>query len=426
MLQIAAISLLILLLFGVPITFSLLGSGLLAVLVTGGFSEYVIVERFIAGINSFALMAIPLFIAGGSIMNEGGISRRIVNFCSALFSWLRGGLGCVCVGSNMIFGGISGSGTAAVSAIGSITAPAMIEAGYSTGFTGALIAGAGSTAPIIPPSCDMIVLASITGLSVAKVFMGGLVPGVSIGIALMFVCMLYARKHNIDYGGKFVAANVWKTFKEAILALLMPIIIIGSVSVGFCTATEAGALACVYGLVVGKFVYKELTLKGLLRVFKQAIVVNGQIMTLIAASCLYAYIFAMENVSDTLRNFLAGISDNYTVIMLIVAGLMLFIGCFMECTGVMPIILPIVYPLLQSMGCNMVQFGVMFCMCTIIGGLTPPVGCYLFVAASVIREKATKIIPWMFVMVAVDVAFMLVTLFWEPFATWLPTLLLGA
>ena len=426
MLQIAAITLFALLLLGVPITFALLGSGLLAVLVTGGFSEYVIIERFIAGINSFSLMAIPLFIAGGAIMNESGISRRIVDFCASLFSWVRGGLGCICVASNMVFGGISGSGTAAVSAIGSITAPAMIKTGYDKGFTGALIAGAGSTAPIIPPSCDMIVFASITGLSVAKIFIGGLVPGISIGIVLMIICMLYAKKHDIDYGGKFEFSRVWKTFIQAIWALAMPVMIIGGVSIGFGTATEAGAVACVYGLIVGKFVYKELTVQGLFRVFKQAVIVNGQIMTLIAASSLYGYIFAMENVSGRLRDFLSGISSNYTVIMLIVAALMLVIGCFMECTGVMPIILPIVYPLLQSMGCNMVQFGVMICMCTIIGGLTPPVGCYLFVSASVVKERVTKIIPWMYLMVAVDVVFMLLTLFWEPFATFLPSLIFGS
>ena len=425
MLLIAAVTLFALLFLGVPITFALLGSGLMGVLLGGGFSQYVIVERFIAGINSFSLMAIPLFIAGGAIMNEGGISRKIVNFCSALFSWVRGGLGCVCVAANMIFGGISGSGTAAVSAIGGITAPSMLELGYTKGFVGALIAGAGSTAPIIPPSCDMIVFASITGLSVAKVFIGGLVPGISIGVVLMIICMLYAKKHGIDYGGKFIPANVWKTFKEAIWALIMPIIIIGGVSVGFCTATEAGAVACVYGLFVGAFIYRELTIPGLVKVFKQAVVVNGQIMTLIGASSLYGYIFAMENVSGQLRDFLSSVSDDYHVIMLIIAVLMLIIGCFMECTGVMPIILPIVYPLLQSMGCNMVQFGVMFCMCTIIGGLTPPVGCYLFVSAAVVKEKVTKIIPWMCLMVVVDVVFMLITLFWEPFATFLPKMIFG-
>lgn len=423
MLQIAGITLIILLLLGIPITFALLGSGLLAVLLTNGFSDYVIIERFIAGINSFSLMAIPLFVAGGAIMNAGGISKHIVNFCSSLLSWLRGGLGCVCVGSNMIFGGISGSGVAAVSAIGSITAPALEKAGYSKGFIGGLIGGAGAVAPIIPPSCDMIVFASITGLSVARIFMGGMVPGICIGIVMMVICVLYARKHNIDYGGKFVLVNVWKAFKEAIWALLMPVIIIGGVAAGFCTATEAGAVACVYGLIVGKFVYKELTFKKVIESLRGSVVINGQIMTLIGASSLYGYIFAVQNVSATLRSFLGGISANPTVIMLIVAAIILCIGCFMECTGVMPIILPIVYPLLESMGCNMVQFGVVFCMCTIIGGLTPPVGCYLFVSASVVKEKITKIIPWIMVMMSVILFFMLLSLFWEPFATFLPTMI---
>ena len=388
MLIIACISLLALMLLGVPITFSLMGAGFLAVLLgDGSLQMYMNCRGFISGINSFTLMAIPFFMISGAIMNQGGLSKRIIRFCSALLSWLRGGVGIVCVAANMIFGAVSGSGTAAVAAIGSITAPDMEKIGYKKEFTGAMIAGAASTAPIIPPSNVMIIFASITGLSITRMFLAGYTPGFAIGLILMIICHFYAKKHNIDYGGKFSLKEAGKAFLDCFWALLMPLIIIVGITCGICTPTEAGAIACVYGLVVGLFFYKELNLKRILNV---------------------------------LYNAAEGI------IMLLIGAFMLLIGCFMEPVAVMPVILPLVFPLLQSLGCNMVQFGLMFSMCTIIGGLTPPVGSYLFVTVTVVKTGVTKLIPWMFVMIAVDLlVVMLVTLF-PSFCTWLPDLLLGA
>ena len=243
MLIIACISLLALMLLGVPITFSLLGAGFLAVLLgDGGLPMYMNCRGFISGVNSFTLMAIPFFMISGSIMNQGGLSKRIIQFCSSLFSWLRGGVGIVCVAANMIFGAVSGSGTAAVAAIGSITAPDMEKIGYKKEFTGAMIAGAASTAPIIPPSNVMIIFASITGLSITRMFLAGYTPGVAIGIILMVICHFYAKKHNIDYGGKFHLKAVITSLGECFWALLMPLIIIVGITAGFCTPTEAGAL----------------------------------------------------------------------------------------------------------------------------------------------------------------------------------------
>ena len=227
MLIVACVSLLALMLFGVPITFSLMGAGFLAVLLgDGNLQMYMNCRGFISGVNSFTLMAIPFFMISGAIMNQGGLSKRIIDFCSSLFAWLRGGVGIVCVAANMIFGAVSGSGTAAVAAIGSITAPDMDKIGYKKEFTGAMIAGAASTAPIIPPSNTMIIFASITGLSVTRMFLAGYTPGLVIGIILMVICHFYAKKHNIDYGGKFDIKKVGKSFLNSFLALLMPHIII--------------------------------------------------------------------------------------------------------------------------------------------------------------------------------------------------------
>jgi len=426
MLTVACIALLALMLLGVPITFSLLGAGYLAVLLTGKLDMYMNCRGFISGVNSFTLMAIPFFMISGAIMNQGGLSRRIINFCSALFSWLRGGVGIVCVAANMIFGAVSGSGTAAVAAIGSITAPDMQKIGYDREFTGAMIAGGASTAPIIPPSNTMIIFASITGLSITRMFLAGYTPGFAIGIILMFICHMYAKKHGIDYGGKFVLKNVGKEFLNSFWALLMPMIIIVGITAGFCTPTEAGAVACVYGLVVGIFIYKNLNVKSIVQVLIDAAQSTGQVLSLYAASTVFAYIFTVEKVGVTFQAWLSSASGgNPTIIMLLIGGFMLIIGCFMEPVAVMPVVLPLVYPLLQSLGCDMVQFGLMFSICTIIGGLTPPVGSYLFVTVTVVKSSVTKLVPWMLLMILVDLVVVLMVTFIPGFCTWLPNLLLG-
>lgn len=428
MLIVACVSLLALMLLGIPITFSLMGAGFLAVLLgDGNLQMYMNCRGFISGVNSFTLMAIPFFMISGAIMNQGGLSKRIIDFCSSLFAWLRGGVGIVCVAANMIFGAVSGSGTAAVAAIGSITAPDMEKIGYKKEFTGAMIAGAASTAPIIPPSNTMIIFASITGLSVTRMFLAGYTPGLVIGIILMIICHFYAKKHNIDYGGKFDIKKVGKSFLNSFPALLMPLIIIVGITAGFCTPTEAGAIACVYGLIVGLFFYKDLNLKNILNVLFDAAEGTGQVLSLYAASTVFGYIFTVEGVGQVFQNWLMGISSgNSIIIMLLIGAFMLLIGCFMEPVAVMPVILPLVYPLLQSLGCNMVQFGLMFSMCTIIGGLTPPVGSYLFVTVTVVKSSVVKLIPWMLVMIAVDLFVVLLVTFFPSFCTWLPDLFLGA
>lgn len=426
MIALVVIVLLILIFAGVPVAFSIMISGVAAVAVTDAFPLYIAVQRFVSGLNSFSLMAVPLFVMAGAIMGKGGIAKQIVNFASALLSWMRGGLSIVCVGANMIFAAISGSGTAAISAIGSLTAPAMVEKGYKRNFVGALIGGAGSLGPVIPPSVDMIVFASITGLSVQRMFMGGVVPGLFIGGCMMLVCYLYAKKHNIDYGGKFDAKKVWIAFKESIWALIMPLIIVGGVATGIFTATESGAVACVYGLIVGKFVYKELTFKEFTDSLRVSVVGTAQCMMILAASTLYSYIFAVENVAPVLQEWLLKVSGGGVIgIMFVTAGIMFLIGMFMETLAAMPIILPIVFPMLQKMGCNMTQFGVMFCLNTVVGGLTPPVGVYLFMSSFVAKVKASKIIPWMCVFIGIIVLAIVIAGFVPWFTAGLPDLLYG-
>lgn len=426
MIPIVVVSLIIMILLGVPICFAVGLSGFLGIYFGSNVDLFIVVQRFISGINSFSLMAVPLFILGGAIMDKSGISKRIVGFAAALFSWLRGGLSICCVAANMIFAGISGSGAAAVSAIGGITAPAMKEKGYKPGFVAALIGGAGSLGPVIPPSVDMIVFASITGLSVGRMFMGGILPGLLIGLCLMIFCYIYARKNDIDYGGKFEAKKVFVALRESIWGLIMPFIVIGGVIGGIFTATEAGVIACVYGLIIGAFVYKELKWKDIIPLFKKATENICQVMMIIGASTIYGYIFSLANVGDAICNFILSLTSSTTMIMLLTAGFMVFIGCFMESLAAMPIILPIVYPLLQGMGANMTQFGVMFCLCTVLGGLTPPVGIYLFLSMSIAKAKIQEIVPYLLVVVGIIILTIITAAFVPGLTSFLPDLFMGA
>ncbi len=425
MIPIVVVSLIIMIILGVPICFAVGLPGFLGIYFGSNVDLFIVVQRFISGINSFSLMAVPLFILGGAIMDKSGISKRIVGFAAALFSWVRGGLSICCVAANMIFAGISGSGAAAVSAIGGITAPAMKEKGYKPGFVAALIGGAGSLGPVIPPSVDMIVFASITGLSVGRMFMGGILPGLLIGLCLMVFCYIYARKNDIDYGGKFETKKVLFALRESIWGLIMPFIVIGGVIGGIFTATEAGVIACVYGLIIGAFVYKELKWKDIIPLFKKATENICQVMMIIGASTIYGYIFSLANVGDTICNFILSLSSSTTMIMLLTAGFMVFIGCFMESLAAMPIILPIVYPLLQSMGANMTQFGVMFCLCTVLGGLTPPVGIYLFLSMSIAKAKIQEIVPYLLVVVGIIIVTIITAAFVPGLTSFLPDLFMG-
>lgn len=425
MIQITIITLIVCLLFGVPIAFGIGIAGTAGLYFGSTMPMFMVVKNFFEGINSFSYMAIPLFILAGAIMGKGGISKKIVNFASAVLSWLRGGTAITTVGASMIFAAVSGSGAATISAIGGITIPEMLKKGYSRGFTAAMSAGAGALGPIIPPSVDMIVFGCITGFSITRIFVGGIVPGLMIGILLMLYCYLYAKRHNIDYGGKFVGKVVWEAFKDSIWALLMPIIIIGGVMGGIFTATEAGAVACVYGLIVAAFVYKTLSLKDLINVLKSASVNMAMVMMIIGFSSIFSYIFALEGMGQKIVDFMLSITTSPTGLFFLIIGFMAIIGCFMESLAALPIILPIVYPMFASMGVSLNQLGVVFALSTVLGGLTPPVGIYLFLSMNLTGAKMKEtVLPHMLIVIGI-LLFVIVLCILLPIPQFLPELVYG-
>ncbi len=426
MLTIAIVCLLIFLVLGVPVSFAVGLSGLLSIMFGSDIPALMAVQQTIRGINSFSIMAGPFFILAGEILGGAKLSERIIKFCHTTVNWMKGGLGCVCVTANMIFAGISGSGAATMSAIGTLTTPELEREGYKRSFIAALIAGGGSLGPIIPPSLNMVVFASVTGLSTGKLFIGGLVPGIIIGICLMVMCNLYARKHNIDPGkGKFVVGEAWSAFKDAFFALITPIIIIGGVVTGQFTATESGIVACLYGLFCGFFIYKTLTLKDMIPIFKRASSTSAMLLMLMGIANIYAYIFARENVGTIIQDFLMSISTNPTVIVLIVMGIMLVIGCFMETIAAMVVILPVIYPVILELGVDPLMFGVLFSISTVVGGLTPPVGLYLFMSMSITGAPFKEAIRYILPVVLIVLATMILILFIPQIVTFLPNLLVN-
>lgn len=426
MIGMAVVFLLIFIVLGVPVAFAIGFSGFLALVVGGDVPAFMAVQQMVKGINSFPLMACPLFILAGEIMGGARLSDRIIDFARELVSWMKGGVGCVCVVANMIFSAITGSGAAAISAVGGLTAPELKNLGYKPGFVAALIAGAGALGPIIPPSMNMIVYGSITGDSVGKLFVGGIMPGLIIGICLMILCFLYSRKYNIDGGsGTFSLPRLWKAFKDSFFAMLTPLIIIGGVIGGIFTATEAGVVACVYGLLCGLFIYRTIKFKDLFPIFRKATESSCMVMMIMGIATIYSYIFAVENVGSVVRDFLLGITTDPTIMMILIACLMLLVGMFMETLAAMSVLLPLLYPVVMSLGCDPIQFGVMFTISTVMGGLSPPVGVYLFQSMGIADASFKEVVPYMLIVVLIVLATMFSIIFIPGIATFLPNLLMG-
>ena len=417
MIKIAVIFLLIFMVMGVPVAFAIGFSGLLAVYFGSSTPLFTIVQMAVKGINSWSLMACPLFILAGGIMAEAKLSDRIVSFCGELVSWMRGGIGCVCVVANMIFG----SGAASISAIGGLVTPELKKAGYKPGFVAALIAGAGALGPIIPPSMNMIVYGSITGESTGKLFVGGVIPGIIIGAFLIGITVYYAKKWNVDAGtGNFNAKRLWKTFKDAIWALITPAIIIGGILGGVFTATEAGIVACIYGLICGLAIYRTIRIRELPRMFRSATEGTCMIMMIMGIAAVYGYIFAIENVGTIVTEWMLSITTNKYLIQLMILALMTLIGMFMETVAAMTVLLPVIYPLAMQVGVDPIGFGVWYCISTVLGGLTPPVGVYLFQSMGIVPAKFKEVVPYMIPIVIVVIITMLLIVFVPGIASWLP------
>ena len=418
--------LLLFIIVGVPVSIGIGMSGLLAIALTSDVPLFMVAQQMIRGINSFPLMAIPLFILAGEIMSGAKLSDLMISFARSLVSWMTGGLGMVCVVANMIFAGVTGSGAAAISAVGGLTGPELQREGYSRPFVASLIGGSGALGPVIPPSMNMIVIGSVTGVSVGRMFMGGFLPGLLIGACLMALCYLYARRHHIDTAsGKFDLRMAGEILIKALPALIMPAIILAGVAFGVFTATEAGVVACVYGLLCGLFIYRTVKLRDLFQIFRRSSETSAMLLLIMSTGSVWSYIFARDNVADKMSSFVLSIAHSPMAVFAIVMGIMLIVGCFMETLSATVVLLPIFWPIILTQGIDPVQFCVTFTIATVMGGLTPPVGSYLFLSMAITESPFSATTKRFIPIILIYLAVMLLMMFIPQISTLLPNLLMG-
>lgn len=382
----------VLLIIGAPISLCLAAGGACALLVAGDVNTMVIGQRMFGALDSFTIMAIPLFILSGGMMSSGGISKRLTDFCNAILGWLPGGLGVVTIFACMLFGALSGSPTATAAAIGSIMVPSMLEAGYDKRFTLGTVAVAGILGCIIPPSTVMISYSSVTDASVGSMFMGGILPGILMGIAMMIVAVKYGIQHKEIQRTPFSMRNLGHKTLRAIGALLMPVIILGGIYGGIFTPTEAAGVACAYGLIVGIFIYRELNLKELYKVFVGSASTTGMVLFIMACAAVFGYVMTRYQLTNEIANFIISVCANKYVFLLLVNILLLIVGCFLETTAAILILAPILSSVLGQLGIDPVHFGVVMCINLAIGCGTPPLGLNLFVAAGITKDKVELVV----------------------------------
>ncbi|RNB80794.1 TRAP transporter large permease [Brevibacillus panacihumi] len=405
-------SLLAVMALGMPIALALLVSGVALMILLGLFDSQIIAQNLINGADSFPMMAVPFFILAGELMNAGGISSRIINFAMSIFGHIRGGLGYVAILASVLFAGLSGSAVADTAALGAILIPMMIKAGYDRNRSAGLIAAGGIIAPIIPPSIPFIIFGVTSGVSITKLFMAGIVPGLLIGIGLMVTWWLVVRKDDVQVFPRKTPKEIWLAARQAIWALMLPVIIIAGLRGGIFTPTEAAVVAAFYALFVGLCVYRELKLGELYRVLVAAAKTTSTVMFLVAAAMVTAWLITVANIPDLMNHLLAPLIEHPLLLLLAINALVLIVGTAMDSTPTILILTPVLMPIVNAAGIDPVYFGVIFVLNNCIGLLTPPVGTVLNVACGVGKIGIDDIMKgiWPFLLVEVLIL-LLLTLF---------------
>jgi tripartite ATP-independent transporter DctM subunit len=379
----------VLLFAGVPIAFSL-GLSSLFYLAVSGTPLVLLSQKVYSGIDSFTLLCISAFMLAGALMNTGGITRRIFKFCNALVGHIRGSLAMVNVLDSMFFAGISGTAIADVCSLGAMIIPAMVEEGYEDDFSVALTASTSVMGPIIPPSVPMVIAGSAVSISVGKMFAGGILVGLLMGAAFMAVVWYIAKKRNYPKHQRHTLRQIFSTTREAIWALLMPLILMFGIMGGFFTPTEASIVTVMYSLIVGLFVYGELNLKLIFKTVSENMRSAASILILIGLANVFGSILVTERVPQAIANSILGFSTNKIVVILIINLILLFTGMFMESIAAILITFPVLLPVATSVGMDRVHFGIMAVLNLMIGLVTPPVGICLTTAAQIGRVSLVR------------------------------------
>ncbi len=410
---------------GIPIAFSIAVSGMAYLLFESTVPLLVVAQRMVVGVDSFTLLAIPLFVLAGALMAEGDITPRIMRFASSMVGHIPGGLAMVMVVSCMLFGAISGSGVADVVAIGSILLPAMKQQGYKQPFSAALLGCSGALGTIIPPSIVMVVLGVSMGTSIGKLFLGGVVPGILTGLGLMVTSYFISLREDYPRLEKAPWSEVFESFRAAILPLLTPAIIIGGILKGIFTATEAGGVAAFYALLLSMFVYRKLTWRRFFEICLETARTSAVVLFLIAAASLFGWVLAAENIPQMVANAMLSVSTNYWMVLLMFNALLLLLGMFMETIAIVLIVVPIFSPILTQMGVDPVHLGVMVCVNLAIGANTPPLGVDLLAACKVADIPYDSSFRYLLPFVGSMILALVLIIAFPAIVTFLPKLLMG-
>jgi C4-dicarboxylate transporter DctM subunit len=398
----------ILLVLNIPIAIALGMAGIIA-LVFGDMPTppLLIAQRMFTSLDSFPFMAIPFFMLAGGFMEQGGMSRRLVNFAQAIVGSLKGGLGIITIVSCAFFAALSGSNPATVAAIGSIMIPAMIQAGYPMSFAAALAAAGGTLGVVIPPSIPMVTYGVVTNTSIGDLFIGGLIPGILLATSLIGVVIWKAHTLNLPWGEKSSPQKLWQTGREAILALFMPVIILGGIYGGIFTPTEAAAVAVVYAFIVGVLIFKEINLDRAIQIILKASVNTAVVFFVIATSSSFSWLLTSLQVPAKVAAAMLEVSRNPFIIVLFLNVVLLFLGAILETQAIILLVTPIIFPLAQQLGIHPIVLGIIIVVNTSVGMITPPMAVNLFVACSLTGLTIEKISRSILVFLAAELVTLL-------------------
>ncbi|ARB73490.1 TPA: TRAP transporter large permease [Pasteurella multocida] len=400
------IALVLLVMINVPIAVAIGIVSLIGMLITNSFDAiYNVALSVFDGASNFSLLAIPLFILAGALMNTGGISVRLINFVNALIGFVRGGLAMVNVGVSMIFAEISGSSVADVAALGSILIPAMKKRGYKSSFSAAVTSSSASLAVIIPPSLPMIIYGAMADVSISKLFVAGLAAGGVASLGMFAVCYYYAVKYNLPREEHFSLSKLCTAFKNAFWALTLPVLILGGIISGFTTATEAAGLAVLLALIIGFFIYKELTLNAVYKALVESVNGTSVVMLLVATSAVLGLFLTEQKVPQQMAAAILNISDNKYIVLMMLNVMLFIVGMFLHGAAAIILVVPIVMPLITQLGIDPIHFGIILTLNIAVGQQTPPVASVLITASSIAKKdiwSVTKDNVWFIVVLLIS------------------------
>lgn len=415
--------LILFILLGFPIYMSTIITGIIFVLTMDISSTLVVIKMF-GSINSFALMAIPFFIIAGNIMMKAQITDKLVNFANAIVGQFKGGLGHANIVTSMLFGGIQGSGAADASAIGGMLIPAMEKQGYEKDYAVAVTAGSSMLSPIIPPSIAMILYSFYTEMSIGKLFLSGIIPGITIGIAMMVINSMLYRKRGYDFSlQKFSFKNLIKAFRSSFGALIMPLIIVCGIVFGIVTPTESGVLAIVYGLFYGFFISKKLKASMLPRILLESAITTGVVLMTISAAGIISNVFVRMDLQGEIVNFAVNVIGNPYIATFFLMAIMMILGCFLDPTILIAMFATSILSVGTSLGFDPIHYGIIMIIVMQIGAITPPVGTFLFISCGIAGLPIEKSVKPLAPFILCILAIVIIMIFVPGMATWIPNLL---